>query len=118
MNFYVVFMNLLFNSCEHAPVSSNIRLNIYYENGEMILQTMDRGPGFPENAIKNVFDKFFRVDGHKTGGLGLGLSIVKGFVEAHKGSITVENRKKGGAMFTIRIPSASPEMQNLLLEKE
>ena len=62
-----------------------------------MMQIMDRGPGFPEEALKNVFKKFFRVDGSKTGGLGLGFSIVKGFVEAHKGLITVENRKNGGA---------------------
>jgi signal transduction histidine kinase len=78
---------------------------------------MDNGPGFPEEALKNIFKKFNRVDGNKTGGLGLGLSIVKGFVEAHKGSITVENRKGGGAKFTIRIPTGNPIINNLQLEK-
>jgi K+-sensing histidine kinase KdpD len=108
-----VLYNLLFNSCEHAPVSSNIRLNGYHENDELVLQILDRGPGFSKEAIKNVFKKFFRVEGSKTGGLGLGLFIVKGFVEAHKGLITVENREDGGAKFTIRIPSLSPEIKNL-----
>ena len=82
-----VLYNLLFNSCEKAPASSNVRLNISYENGTLMMQIMDRGPGFPEEALKKVFKKFFRVDSSKPGGLGLGLSIVKGFVEAHKGSI-------------------------------
>jgi two-component system sensor histidine kinase KdpD len=112
-----VLYNLLFNACEYAPVFTNIRLNIYYEKNEMIIGITDRGPGFPPEALKNVFKKFFRVDGSKTGGLGLGLSIVKGFIEAHKGSITVENRKNGGAKFTIRIPSGDAEIDNIQFEK-
>ncbi len=66
---------------------------------------MDRGPGFPEKEISLIFNKFYRVEGSKAGGTGLGLSIAKGFVEAHKGTITVENRQNGGAKFTIKIPT-------------
>lgn len=112
-----VLYNLLFNSCEYAPVSTEINLNIYHEDSELVMQIKDRGPGFPTEALKNVFKKFFRVDGSKTGGLGLGLSIVKGFIEAHKGSITVENRKNGGAKFTIKIPTGNPKIDNLQLEE-
>ncbi len=112
-----VLYNLLFNSCEKAPASSNVRLNISYENGTLMMQIMDRGPGFPEEALKKVFKKFFRVDSSKPGGLGLGLSIVKGFVEAHKGSISVENRKNGGVRFTISIPSEQSEIQELHFDK-
>jgi len=108
-----VLYNLLFNSCQHAPVASNIRLIAKFKNNELIIQIMDRGPGFPEESINNVFNKFFRIDNSKTGGLGLGLSIVKGFVEAHKGSVIVENRKNGGARFTIRVPSENPEINFL-----
>ncbi len=103
-----VLYNLLFNSCEYAAASSDIILDIYHEGDNLVMQIMDNGPGFPENAIKDVFKKFFRVDGSKTGGLGLGLSIVKGFVEAHKGTITVDNRKEGGARFVITIPTKIP----------
>jgi two-component system sensor histidine kinase KdpD len=84
----------------------------------LIIRVIDSGPGFPEEAIENVFKKFFRVDGSKTGGLGLGLSIVKGFVEAHKGTVTVENRKVGGSEFTLKIPTENPDIQNLQLETE
>lgn len=111
-----VFYNLLFNSCEYAPARSEIDLNFHHENEEMIVELMDEGPGFPEKSINNVFKKFFRVEGSKTGGLGLGLSIVKGFVAAHKGSVTVENRKNGGAKFTVKIPSGNPEMEKLQFE--
>jgi signal transduction histidine kinase len=78
------------------------------------MEVSDTGPGFPESEIKNVFKKFFRVHGSKTGGLGLGLSIARGFIEAHHGSITVENAPDGGAKFTIRIPSERPWIENLI----
>lgn len=110
-----VLYNLLFNATEHAPVNSNIRLNAFYDENYLCIQIMDRGEGFSQESMKQVFKKFFRADNNKPGGLGLGLSIVKGFVEAHKGTITVENRKAGGAMFTIRIPSDNPSMQNILI---
>jgi two-component system sensor histidine kinase KdpD len=60
-----------------------------------------------------LFNKFYRVEGTKSGGSGLGLSIVKGFVEAHKGKVIAENRKNGGARFIIIIPSEVPEMNNI-----
>ena len=113
-----VLYNLLFNSTQYAPVASEIDLISAHVNGELIITVADKGPGFPENEIKNVFSKFFRVDGRKTGGLGLGLSIVKGFVQAHNGKITVENSLDGGAVFMIKIPSENPEINNLLLENE
>ena len=69
---------------------------------------MDRGPGFPAKEISLIFNKFYRVEGSKAGGTGLGLSIAKGFTEAHKGTITVENRQNGGAKFTIKIPTEIP----------
>jgi two-component system sensor histidine kinase KdpD len=72
---------------------------------------MDRGRGFPEDELSQVFDKFYRGKDSKAGGTGLGLSIVKGFVEALKGKITAENRKNGGALFTIKIPVNTSEIE-------
>ncbi|MGE0090562.1 MAG: ATP-binding protein [Bacteroidales bacterium] len=108
-----VLYNLLYNACQHAPGTSNIRLNATYSDQHLEIQILDRGPGFPDEQINSIFNKFFRVDNSKTGGLGLGLSIVKGFIEAHKGTVTAENRENGGAKFTIRIPSPNPEMNFL-----
>jgi K+-sensing histidine kinase KdpD len=110
--------NLIYNATQYAPVASEIELCTRYDNETMIVQVKDHGPGFPESALGNVFKKFFRVDGSKTGGLGLGLSIVKGFVEAHKGNVAVENREAGGSEFTIRIPTENPDINNLQLENE
>lgn len=106
-----VLYNLLINSTQYAPPTSKIQLSVAYKNEKMIIKVADKGPGFPEKEIRHAFKKFFRVDENKTGGLGLGLSIAKGFVEAHGGTISVENRKKGGALFTILIPSEIPDIK-------
>lgn len=105
-----VLYNLLFNSCEHAPEGSEITLDINHENNLLYITLTDCGPGFPKDKIQNVFDKFFKIENSKSGGLGLGLSIVKGFIEAHKGTIIVENRLQQGALFKIIIPSECPDI--------
>ena len=61
--------------------------------------------GFPNDAIPHVFDKFYRLPHTKTNGVGLGLSIVKGYCEALNGNIILENKLEGGARFTLEIPS-------------
>jgi two-component system sensor histidine kinase KdpD len=108
-----VLYNLLINSTQYAPPTSEITLSVGYADGIMKMVVTDRGPGFPESELKNVFKKFFRVNENKTGGLGLGLSIAKGFVEAHGGNIEFENRPAGGARFSINIPTEIPDIQNL-----
>jgi two-component system sensor histidine kinase KdpD len=110
-----VLYNLLYNSTQYAPVASEIGLKTTHEDGYLVVKISDKGPGFPPGMLPNVFKKFFRVDNSKTGGLGLGLSIAKGFVDAHHGVIAVENRIGGGAIFTISIPSEDPEINNLQL---
>lgn len=111
-----VLYNLLLNACQYAPVASEISIECRYKDSDFVIFIADRGPGFPEEALSHVFSKFFRVDTRRSGGLGLGLSIAKGFVEAHKGTIVVNNRAEGGALFSIHIPSATPAIENLSSE--
>ncbi len=113
-----VLYNLLINAVQYSPPATQIVLASRFENRTMIIQIKDRGPGFPEEQLQNVIQKFFRLKGQNTGGLGLGLSIVKGFVEAHQGNISVRNRRNGGACFTVAIPSENPDITNLTNEEE
>ena len=99
-----VLHNLLLNASQYSFAGTTIRIKVFYDHGHLVLQVMDRGPGFPPGEIDNVFNKFYRLEGSKPGGTGLGLSIVKGFVNAHNGTITIENRKNGGARVTVSIP--------------
>lgn len=108
--------NLLYNATQYAPVASEISLDFRHENNNLIIQVRDKGPGFPEADIPLAFTKFYRAEGSASGGLGLGLSIVKGFIEAHNGRITIENHPEGGALFTILIPSENPEIDNIQAE--
>ena len=111
-----VIYNLLLNSCQYSPVRSTIRFEANYDNGYLFVNVEDNGPGFPPELLNKVFDKFFRVDSLKTGGLGLGLSIVKGLVEAHRGTVKVINLQTGGARFIITIPTEIPDMNKINLE--
>ena len=108
-----VIHNLLLNATQLAPKGSNIRIKFFYDNGFLYIQVMDRGPGFSTSDLPMVFNKFYRGKWAAAGGTGLGLSIVKGIVEAHQGTITAENRSNGGALFTIKIPSGTPEMSDM-----
>ena len=70
---------------------------------------VDTGIGIPEEERDKVFDPFYQVDSSSTreyGGTGLGLSIVKRLVEAHQGSIHVEDNEPHGAVFVITLPAA------------
>lgn len=95
--------NLVCNSCKYAAPGRTIRLKAFYDSHCLVIQEMDRGSGFPADSLPNIFNKFYKSE--QAGGLGLGLSIVKGFVEAHKGVVAVENRQNGGARFTLKIPT-------------
>jgi two-component system, OmpR family, sensor histidine kinase KdpD len=106
-----VLYNLIYNATQYASTSTNLRVKAFYDTGILTIQVMDRGPGFPAKEISLIFNKFYRVEGSKAGGTGLGLSIAKGFTEAHKGTITVENRQNGGAKFTITIPTEIPKTE-------
>lgn len=114
-----VLYNLIYNATQYASASINLRVKVFYDNGILTLQVMDRGPGFPGKEISLIFNKFYRVEGSKAGGTGLGLSIAKGFTEAHKGTITVENRQNGGAKFTIKIPTEilQEELKGIIANK-
>jgi len=74
----------------------------------LVISVADRGPGIPANCLPRVFEKFYRVPNSRTGGTGLGLSLVKGFVEAQGGRVSVENRSGGGVTFTICLPLPKP----------
>lgn len=108
-----VIHNLLLNATQHAPAGTNIRIKFFCDNGELIIQVMDRGPGFAESELPNVFNKFFRGEASVAGGTGLGLSIVKGIVEAHNGIVTAENRAHGGAKFVIKIPTEISDIYSI-----
>jgi len=106
-----VLHNLILNATQNAPAGSLIQLKAAMDDSTLTIRVIDQGPGFPESELSAVFDKFYRGKSAKAGGTGLGLSIVKGFVEAHQGTVSASNGEKGGAIFTIKVPSKKMDIK-------
>ena len=103
-----VLVNLLLNAAQHTPAGTRVQIAAATEGRELVLSVADSGPGVPPSALPHLFDKFYRAPGAPAGGSGLGLSIVKGFVEAHGGRVSAQNRPSGGAEFILRLPLGEP----------
>jgi len=100
-----VLVNLVENCLKYSPVQTPIEITARTDDAWLVLEVADRGPGVPEQDLKRVFDKFYRIPVPEgAGGTGLGLSICKGIVEAHGGRIRAENRDGGGLRIVIRLP--------------
>jgi len=94
----VVLRNLLENAAKYGDEGSPVRLSIELEPERVVFRVEDEGPGIPPEHIPYIFESFYRAESgltQKASGLGLGLAICRGFVEAHGGEIWVEPRPHG-----------------------
>jgi two-component system sensor histidine kinase KdpD len=108
-----VLVNLLRNAGRYTPSGTTVTLSAQLSDAMLELDVEDDGPGFPAQDLPRLFEKFYRAPGSRTHGSGLGLSIAKGFVEAHGGTIRAENAPGRGARFAIRIPVVVSQPANL-----
>jgi two-component system sensor histidine kinase KdpD len=100
-----VLANLLDNALEYTPPGITIEIAARANGQEVTVEVADRGPGLPPGTERRVFEKFFRAGAGEPGrGIGLGLAISRGIVEAHGGRINAANRTGGGAVFTFTLP--------------
>src|SRR5579872_3510121 len=100
-----VVVNLLDNALKYTPKESPVEISARSEKNELIVEVADKGPGLPEGDLPRLFDKFYRGPQQgRTSGAGLGLSICKGFVQIHGGTIEARNRPNGGALFQFSLP--------------
>lgn len=102
---------LLDNAIKYTPNDGRVEITLSVEKQErhptFTLQVKDTGIGISSEDMEKIFDRFYRVDkarSRQTGGYGLGLSIAKWIVEAHKGTIQVESKVGEGSIFTVKIP--------------
>jgi signal transduction histidine kinase len=104
-----VLRNLLGNAVKYShPYSRAVEISVAQNVDKVDMRVSDDGPGIPESESTNLFEPFFRADrsrSKKTGGYGLGLSICKRIMEAHGGSIAVENNPVRGASFIATFPA-------------
>lgn len=98
--------NLLLNAAVHTPSIGRIRVDagVSGDSRRVFIAVSDEGPGISEELRGKIFDKFNRGAVSRTGGLGLGLSIVRGFMLAQGGDVAVESPAQGGARFTLFLP--------------
>ena len=107
-----VFFNLIGNALKFTPSGGRVTINASAQGTQAHVRVTDTGVGIEPAFLPHVFDRFRQADSATTrtyGGLGLGLSIAKQLVDAHKGSISVTSEGKGsGATFIVALPVASP----------
>ena len=104
-----VLDNLLSNARTHTPAGTAVTVGVATDAATATLTVADDGPGMDPATAERAFERFYRADPSRTrssGGSGLGLSIVRGLVEAHGGTITLRTAPGAGATFTIVVPLA------------
>jgi len=100
-----VLVNMLDNALKYSPGDAPIDIEARLDTGQLEIRVLDRGRGIPEQELERVFEKFFRVAlPGAPKGVGLGLSICKGFVEAHNGRILAKRRTQGGTELAFFLP--------------
>ena len=114
-----VMVNLLENAVKYSPDGSPIEVSGSISDGRACLEVADRGVGIPAEDLERVFDKFYRVQHPQSvSGTGLGLTISKGIVEAHHGTIQALHREGGGTIIRIELPlrdSSGSSMRMILV---
>lgn len=104
---YQITFNLAENGIKYNTPGGKLLLSLHRQEENGILQITDTGVGIPEDALNSIFERFYRVDkarSRKSGGAGLGLSIVKTMVERNNGEVTVESVVGQGTTFTLTFP--------------
>lgn len=110
-----VILNLLSNAIKFTKANGRINVSLYRDNNYILILVKDSGIGIPREKLDNIFQRFSQVDkslNRNYEGSGIGLSIVKEFVELHKGRVSVESEIGKGSEFIVRIPA------NLSIDKK
>jgi two-component system phosphate regulon sensor histidine kinase PhoR len=111
----VILDNLISNAVKFTPADGRVCVAVRRRDDEVEVSVDDTGVGIPPQEFERVFDRFYQVENHlarRHGGMGLGLSIVKGLVELHGGRVRVESVLGEGSRFVVMLPAhGSPSTQ-------
>lgn len=106
-----IVVNLLDNAIKYTPPGGKVTASVGFAEGQALLEVRDTGSGIPEEALPQIFERFFRVDKSRSrdlGGAGIGLSIVQAICQAHHGRAEVQSVVGRGSCFRIFLPAISP----------
>jgi signal transduction histidine kinase len=107
---YHILSNLLSNAVKYSEKDSPIECLIEFSQSEIIFKIRDRGIGIPQKDLVNICESFHRASNvENIPGTGLGLNIVKRYIELHRGIIEIESEVNVGSTFTVRLPRQIPE---------
>ena len=102
-----IYFNLMSNALKYTLEGGRITTALSYDGKQYVLSVSDTGKGIEEEALPHLFDRFFQARG-AVGGTGIGLSLVKAYVDLHHGDIRVESNEGEGTRFFISLPAAQP----------
>jgi len=100
---------LLANALAYSPPHSPIGVRLYADNGAVAGEISDSGPGIAPESLERVFEKFYRAEAARRvrpEGMGMGLAIARGIIQAHNGRLAVESAPGRGACFRFQLPAA------------
>jgi signal transduction histidine kinase len=101
-----VLANLLDNAIKYTSRGGHVYLSAHEYSKQVVIRVRDTGIGIPKNEVSTIWDRFYRGDqGRSEKGLGLGLSLVKAIVQAHKGQVEVMSRPGEGSTFSLYLPA-------------
>jgi two-component system sensor histidine kinase KdpD len=106
-----VLINLLENATKYTPPGAPVDIGAKVHDEVLEVEVSDRGPGVAKQDRERVFEKFYRARESEGGGVGLGLTICRGIVNAHGGRIWVEDRPGGGASFRFTLSLQAPQAE-------
>ncbi len=102
--------NLIDNAVLHSPESGTVRVSAARDDGYLVIEVADEGPGIPPSEREKVFERFYRADGSRStdsGGSGLGLAIARWIVDLHGGEIVVADNAPRGCRMSVRLPDGA-----------
>ena len=103
-----VLANLVDDAIKYTPSGGSVVIDAYHEQDQTVILVKDTGVGIPPEEISKIWDRLYRGDKSRSQpGLGLGLSLVKAVVQAHKGRIEVHSVPGAGSVFTLYLPNAA-----------
>jgi len=108
--------NLVNNAIKFSPPGEKVTVETFSEKDEIVIAVSDNGPGIPDEALDQVFDRFYQVDStlaRRSGGVGIGLAITRELVKLHGGRISIQNVDPEGLRVEIRLPKLPARMERL-----